>query len=203
MKKICMALMFIFLANITMAKRIELNFWFSSGFNAKECIMEMVDEYNSIQSDVKINAVFQGLYEEMEIKMLTAAVTRQLPDVAQEKFEYLNLYIDEGLLKPIDSELSASDREDIFDKMWAAVTRDGKVYGIPFCVNTYIFFYNEDLLSMKGSESISIPTTWKEELLPPIEYLDTSHRDLRMISVFHLLHSFSRAHLAVSMPEIY
>ena len=125
--------------------------------------MEMVDEYNSIQSDVKINAVFQGLYEEMEIKMLTAAVTRQLPDVAQEKFEYLNLYIDEGLLKPIDSELSASDR----------------------------------------SESISIPTTWKEELLPPIEYLDTSHRDLRMISVFHLLHSFSRAHLAVSMPEIY
>ena len=42
-----MALMFIFLANITMAKRIELNFWFSSGFNAKECIMEMVDEYNS------------------------------------------------------------------------------------------------------------------------------------------------------------
>ena len=162
MKKICMALMFIFLANITMAKRIELNFWFSSGFNAKECIMEMVDEYNSIQADVKINAVFQGLYEEMEIKMLMAAVTRQLPDVAQEKFEYLNLYIDEGLLKPIDSELSANDREDIFDKMWSAVTRDGKVYGIPFCVNTYIFFYNEDLLRMKGSEAISIPTTWKE-----------------------------------------
>ena len=46
--------------------------------------------------------------------------------------------------------------------MWSAVTRDGKVYGIPFCVNTYIFFYNEDLLSMKGAESISIPTTWKE-----------------------------------------
>ena len=45
--------------------------------------MEMVDEYNSIQPDVKINAVFQGLYEEMEIKMLTAAVARQLPDVAR------------------------------------------------------------------------------------------------------------------------
>jgi sn-glycerol 3-phosphate transport system substrate-binding protein len=89
-------------------------------------------------------------------------VTRQLPDVAQEKFEYLDLYIDEGLLTPIDYELGRSDREDIFGSLWEAVTRDGKLYGVPFCVNTYIFFYNEDMLHGEGSGPLRIPTTWEE-----------------------------------------
>jgi ABC-type glycerol-3-phosphate transport system substrate-binding protein len=150
------------IANPLLAKRIELSFWFSSGFNAKLCIEEMVDEYNNIQSDVKVKAAFQGLYEEMEMKMLTAAVTRQLPDVAQEKFEYLDLYIDEGLIKPIDNEITDIDREDIFGEMWSAVTRDGKIYGIPFCVNTYIFFINEDFFSTEGLEPTKLPTTWEE-----------------------------------------
>jgi len=162
MKKLCIALIFMFLTNIGFAKKIELSFWFSSGFNAKECIMQMVDEYNSFQSNIKVKAVFQGLYEEMEVKMLTAAVTRQLPDVAQEKFEYLDLYIDEGLLLPINGYINAKDREDIFDVMWSAVTRGEDIYGIPFCINTYIFFYNEDLLITNGSEATSIPTTWEE-----------------------------------------
>lgn len=151
-----------FIANPLMAKKIELSFWFSSGFNAKECIEEMVDEYNSIQSDVVVTAVFQGLYEEMEMKMLTAAVARQLPDVAQEKFEYLDLYIDEGLITPIDSEISDIDREDIFTEMWSAVTRNGKIYGIPFCVNTYIFFYNEDFFIEEGLDHTELPSTWEE-----------------------------------------
>ncbi len=162
MKKYCIVLLLLFIANQLMAKQIELSFWFSSGFNAKECIEEMVDEYNRTQSDVKVKAVFQGLYEEMEIKMLTAAVTRQLPDVAQEKFEYLDLYIEEGLLTPIDSEISDIDREDIREEMWKAVTRSGKIYGIPFSVNTYIFFYNEEFFSKQGLDSTKLPTTWKE-----------------------------------------
>jgi ABC-type glycerol-3-phosphate transport system substrate-binding protein len=161
MKKIYPILMFLLITSPLWAKRTELSFWFSSGFNAKECIETMVDEYNRVQSEVYINAGFQGLYEEMEVKIVAAAVTRQLPDIAQEKFEYLDLYIDEGLLEPIDSELSRSDREDIFGSLWEAVTRDGKVYGVPFCVNTYIFFYNEDLLDVEGTGPPSFLTTWE------------------------------------------
>jgi maltose-binding protein MalE len=51
---------------------------------------------------VKVNVVFQGLYEQMETKLLAAALVGQLPDVVQEKFEYMDLYIEEGLILPID-----------------------------------------------------------------------------------------------------
>ncbi len=114
MKKLLLIIFFILISNITIAKNIELSFWFSSGFNAKECVEEMVNEYNSIRSGVKVKAVFQGLYAEMETKMLAAAITGRLPNVAQEKFEYMDLYIDEGLIKQIDDYISEYDKNDIF-----------------------------------------------------------------------------------------
>ena len=102
MKKILPIMIFILIPCMIFAKDIEIRFWYSSGFNAKQVIEEMVREYNRMQSGVKITPVFQGLYQEMEIKMRAAAVSGQLPDVAQEKFEFMDLYIEEGIIKPID-----------------------------------------------------------------------------------------------------
>ena len=162
MKIIISFMLFLFISNTVIAKSIELSFWFSSGFNAKQCIEEMVNVYNNLQSKVKVKPVFQGLYQEMEIKMLAAAVTRQLPDVAQEKFEYMDLYIEEGLIEPIDDFISDYDKNDIFEELWNAVSRNNKTYGIPFCVNTLIFFYNTDLLRKKGISQEKFPESWEE-----------------------------------------
>ena len=162
MKIIISFVLFLFISNTVIAKSIELSFWFSSGFNAKQCIEEMVNVYNNLQSKVKVKPVFQGLYQEMEIKMLAAAVTRQLPDVAQEKFEYMDLYIEEGLIEPIDDFISEYDKNDIFEELWNAVSRNNKTYGIPFCVNTLIFFYNTDLLRKKGISQEKFPESWEE-----------------------------------------
>jgi sn-glycerol 3-phosphate transport system substrate-binding protein len=162
MKIIISFVLFLFISNTVIAKSIELSFWFSSGFNAKQCIEEMVNVYNNLQSKVKVKPVFQGLYQEMEIKMLAAAVTRQLPDVAQEKFEYMDLYIEEGLIEPIDDFISEYDKNDIFEELWNAVSRNNKTYGIPFCVNTLIFFYNTDLLRKKGISQEKLPESWEE-----------------------------------------
>jgi len=115
----------------------------------------MVDEYNNLHIGVKVNAVFQGLYEEMETKLLAAAVVGQLPDVVQEKFEYMDLYIEEGLLPPIDDFITEYDSKDIFPQMWEAVSRSGRIYGIPFAVNTLIFFYNADAIQ-------ELPSSWEE-----------------------------------------
>ncbi|KPJ89064.1 MAG: hypothetical protein AMS17_03380 [Spirochaetes bacterium DG_61] len=162
MKKILLLIIFLFVSASIIAKNIELTFWFSSGFNAKECIEEMTNEYNSLQSSVKVKSVFQGLYEEMETKMRTAAVIRQLPDIAQEKFEYMDLYIEEGLIEPIDDLIREYDKGDIYPQMWEAVLRNGKIYGIPFAVNTLIFFYNADLLKRAGIHQEQLPDTWGE-----------------------------------------
>jgi sn-glycerol 3-phosphate transport system substrate-binding protein len=118
MKKLLLIIIFVLISNTIIAKNIELSFWFSSGFNAKECIEEMVDEYNNLYIGVKVNAVFQGSYEQMETKLLTAAVVGQLPDVVQEKFEYMDLYKEEGLIPPINAFITEHDSKDIFPSIY-------------------------------------------------------------------------------------
>lgn len=162
MKKISPILIFLLISYSASAQKIEINFWFSSVLNAKQFIEERVAEYNSIQSLVKVKAVWQGLYQEMEIKMLAAAVTGQLPDLAQEKFEYLDLYIEEGLIEPIDDLINEYDKNDVLPVMWESVSRSGRIYGVPFAINTSIFFYNVDIIKNAGLNPEKLPETWEE-----------------------------------------
>ncbi len=115
MKKILLILCFFLITTEIFAKKNEINFWYSQGFHVKQIIEEMVNEYNSTHPNVKINAVFQGLYRDMEVKLLAAAVARQLPEIAQEQFEFMDLYIDEGLIEPIDNYIKEEDKNDIVE----------------------------------------------------------------------------------------
>ncbi len=162
MKKICFVLLFLMVCTSVFAKKQEIAFWHSLGFHIKDVIDELADEYNDSHPGVKIEPVFQGLFEDMQVKMLTAAVTRQLPAIAQVQFEYLDSYVQNGLIEPIDDIIPEEDRKDIHYKMWEVATRDGRTYGIPFCVSTTVFFYNEDAFRRAGLDPDRPPDTWDE-----------------------------------------
>jgi len=94
MKKIILILLFFLAAASLFAKKdIQISFWHSLGFHIKEIIEDIADDYNKTHPGVKVNPVFQGLFEDMQVKMITAAVTRQLPDISQVQFYYIDPYI--------------------------------------------------------------------------------------------------------------
>jgi ABC-type glycerol-3-phosphate transport system substrate-binding protein len=72
------------------AKPVEITFWHSLGFNIKVNVEELVTEYNKLNSDVTVKPVFQENFEEMQIKMLSAATTHSLPDVSQVQVEWMD-----------------------------------------------------------------------------------------------------------------
>jgi sn-glycerol 3-phosphate transport system substrate-binding protein len=163
MKKILFIMLF-FLASASLfaKKDVEIEFWHSLGFNIKNIIEDLADEYNKANPGVKINPVFQGLFEDMQVKMLTAAITRQLPDVAQVQVEYLDPYVENGLIDPIDNIVPDEHREDILEKMWELVSREGKIYAVPFCISTTVFFYNEEAFKNVGLDPENPPSDWDE-----------------------------------------
>jgi sn-glycerol 3-phosphate transport system substrate-binding protein len=122
----------------------------------------MVEEYNDTHPGVEVNAVFQGLYEELQVKMMTAAVTRQLPEVSQVNYEYLETYVENGLVEPIDRYLDEPIREDIPQLLWDLVSREGKIYGVPFCVSATMFYYNKDAFEKAGLDPEKPPSNWDE-----------------------------------------
>ena len=138
----------------------EITFWHSLGFHVKEIVDELAFEYSESHPGVRVTPVFQGLYEELQVKMLAAAVTRDLPDLAQVQLEYMSTYIENGLIEPINSSIPAADREDILDLFWELVTKGGNIYAVPFCISTTVFFYNEDAFRRAGVGGG--PSTWEE-----------------------------------------
>jgi sn-glycerol 3-phosphate transport system substrate-binding protein len=156
------------------AAKTEIEFWHSLGYQARNIVDDMVQEYNRNHPGVSVKAVFQGQYEEMEIKVLAAAVGRRLPAVVQEQYEFMGKYIEEGVLEPVDSLIGKVDREDILDVFWDLVSvddpatgktpasRGGRVYGVPLCVSTTVLFYNKDLFKKLGLDPGKPPGTWEE-----------------------------------------
>jgi len=94
--------------------------------------------------------------------MLTAAITNQLTDVAQIPFEFLDSYVENGLIKPIDDEIPGDVRNDVMEKMWEMVSRNGKIYGLPFGAITDVFYYNVNSFREAGLDPTVPPTTWDE-----------------------------------------
>jgi ABC-type glycerol-3-phosphate transport system substrate-binding protein len=162
MKKMCIVALFLMVSTTVFAKKIEITFWHSLGFHVKEMIEEMADEYSDLHPDVEVEAVFQGLYEELQLKLLTAAVTRDMPDVAQVQYEVLDTYIENGILSPIDKLLDPALREDIPQVLWELVSRDGQVYAVPYAVSATMYFYNQNAFIRAGLDPDKPPDTWQE-----------------------------------------
>ncbi len=122
----------------------------------------MVDEYNTASPQVNVKSNFQGFFEDAQVKMLTAAISKQLPDVAQIPFEFLDSYVENGLIRPIDEEIPEDVKNDVMEKMWRMVSRNGKIYGLPFCAITDVFYHNENAFRVAGLDPKAPPTTWDE-----------------------------------------
>ncbi|KPJ86997.1 MAG: hypothetical protein AMS17_09950 [Spirochaetes bacterium DG_61] len=162
MKKILLVAAFLGAFTPLYAKKIEISFWHSLGFHVKEIIEEMAEEYSRENPGVEINPVFQGLFEEMQVKMLAAAVARQLPDVAQVQIEYLDPYVENGIIEPIDKSIPEELKADIPDQLWGLTTRNGSIYAVPFAISTTVFFYNPDAFQKAGLDPDKPPLTWED-----------------------------------------
>ncbi len=83
------------------------------------------------------------------------------PDVAQLRaYGQLQPLVEGGNLMPLD-DVEGLDQFDPNVLMGATGKSDGKVYGVPFAVQTLQVYYNKHIFEESGVE---VPTTWEEML---------------------------------------
>lgn len=88
-------------------------------------------------------------------KLLTAFVGRSTPDLAQLGSTWIPEFAAIGALAGLDGRLAASRTlaaGDFFAGGWDSGVIDGKVYAIPWYVDTRLLFYRSDLLRAAGCE---------------------------------------------------
>ncbi|HTX93161.1 MAG TPA: extracellular solute-binding protein [Anaerolineales bacterium] len=69
-------------------------------------------------------------------------------------------FIKDGYLLDVTNRITPEMKAGIFPSAWNGVTRNGKVYGMPWLMDTKYFMYNKDILNQAGFTDP--PKTWEE-----------------------------------------
>jgi len=109
------------------------------------------------------NAVRSFSWAAVHEKLLTAFAGDATPDVCQLGNTWVPELVALNALEPLDRYAGASgvvDPADYFGGIWDTNRIDGKLYGVPWYVDTRLLFYRRDLLRQAGFAAP--PTSWNE-----------------------------------------
>lgn len=94
-------------------------------------------------------------------KLLTAFAGGVLPDVAQLGNTWVPELVALGALEPLDARVAASPdvpADDYFAGIWHTNRLNGRLWGLPWYVDTRVLFYRRDLLAAAGVREV--PARW-------------------------------------------
>jgi multiple sugar transport system substrate-binding protein len=140
--------------------RIVLKVW-AMGAEG-EAIGKLIPAFEKANPGVMVD-VEQIPFAEAHQKLLTGFAGDSLPDMAQLGNSWLPEFAALGALAPLDARVAATpaiDRADYFPGIWDSNVIDGRLYGVPWYVDTRLLFYRRDILKRAGFDHP--PRDWAE-----------------------------------------
>jgi len=120
----------------------------------------IVAEFNEGSPDVKVEIEYVT-YDALHDKITTAMASSP---PAYDVFLMDDVWYAEmakaGYVSDVTSKITQDMRDKVFTSAWDITSVGGKVYGMPWLLDTKYFFYNDKLLEEAGFSEP--PTTWEE-----------------------------------------
>ncbi|WP_224362925.1 sugar ABC transporter substrate-binding protein [Hyalangium versicolor] len=153
------------------SNEIVLEFWAMG--REGEVVAELTRGFEASHPGIRVNVQqlpWQGAHE----KLLTAFVGDATPDLAQMGNTWVPEFATLGALAALDPPVAASavvEQADYFPGIWDTNVIDGRLFGVPWYVDTRLLFYRRDLLAQAGFDHP--PRSWDEwrEMLIAIKRL--------------------------------
>ena len=126
-----------------------------------EVVDELLDPFRAEHPELRVE-VQQIPFTAAHEKLLTALIGDAAPDLAQVGNTWIPEFVVLDAAEPLDPWLQSSSvirRDDYFGGVWETNLVDGRLYGVPWYVDTRIVFYRTDLLDAAGCEPF--PRTWQ------------------------------------------
>jgi multiple sugar transport system substrate-binding protein len=137
---------------------VTLQFW---GLGREgEVVAELIPQFERENPNIRVR-VQQIPWTAAHEKLLTAHVGGSTPDVAQlgntwvPEFAAINAI---DVLDTLVAKSSSLNPDGFFPGIWQTNLVDGKLYGVPWYVDTRLIFYRKDILAQAGYDSM--PQTW-------------------------------------------
>jgi len=127
-----------------------------------EVVAALVAEFEQAHPGVRVD-VQQLPWSAAHEKLLTAFAGGVTPDLCQLGNTWIPEFAALDSLEPLDAHVAASSviaPDDYFRGIWQTNRVGGRLYGVPWYVDTRLLFYRRDLLAQAGFPAA--PTSWPE-----------------------------------------
>ena len=121
---------------------------------------QIARDFEAQNPDIKVVMEYLG-YDFVHDKITTGmAANPPAYDAAMIDVIWPDEFIKAGYLLDVTSRVTPEMKAGIFPASWNGVTRNGKIYGMPWLMDVKYFMYNKDILQKAGFNNP--PATWEE-----------------------------------------
>lgn len=141
-------------------EREVVRFW-AMGYEG-EVVAQLIPEFERRNPGIRVD-LQQLPWTAAHEKLLTAFAGDALPDVVPLGNTWIPEFAALGSLEPLDARIAATpgfDPRDYFEGAWDSGVIDGRVFAVPWYVETRVPYYRRDLLRRAGIASP--PADWAE-----------------------------------------
>jgi ABC-type glycerol-3-phosphate transport system substrate-binding protein len=144
-------------------EKVELSFWnmpFVTQEVSPQYVLAWEKDVVSAVPNATVDSFYgPGKYKDQRDKFLLQAKSGT-PDVIEGLLEDTAVYVQKGLIEPLDDRFAAwADSDQFVESTLAPLRIGGKLYGIPYNTNARAMVYRKDIFEQYNLE---IPKTWRE-----------------------------------------
>jgi len=146
----------------------QVQWWHALTGQLGEALQEIVDDFNAMQDDYRVEAIYKGNYTETMNAAIAAFRAGEQPHIVQ-VFEVgtATMMAARGAIYPVQDLMIDAGYDFSVDDFVAAVasyytTTDGELLSMPFNSSTPVLWYNKDHFAAAGLDPETPPRTWDE-----------------------------------------
>jgi multiple sugar transport system substrate-binding protein len=138
--------------------KAELQIWVRKppGSNTEKTDDQLAAKFTA---ETGIPAKVTALFDDFETKLQQAAAQKHLPDIVINDTDQVGTLVKQGIVTPVDKS-TFTGAADITPTAWQAATAsDGKIYGVPFSLQSYALLIRKDWRTKLG---LAEPKSWAD-----------------------------------------
>jgi sn-glycerol 3-phosphate transport system substrate-binding protein len=143
---------------------VEIEIWHSEPAANEETLKRMADGFNASQGEVRVQPVYQGSADDVMIKLMASIGSGRVPAIVFTMETYIQRLIDSGSVTPVQDfvDRESYDLSDLDERAVQSYSLQGKLWGMPFCVDIPLLYYNKVVFREVGLDPERPPQTLEE-----------------------------------------
>jgi sn-glycerol 3-phosphate transport system substrate-binding protein len=142
----------------------HIEIWHSEPAANEETLKSIIDRFNASQNEVKVEAVYQGNADDVMTKVMASTGSGQVPAIVFTMEGRTQSLMDSGFVTPIQDFVDREnyDLSDLDERSVQSYTVEGKLWGMPFCVDMPFLYYNKVAFREVGLDPERPPQSLEE-----------------------------------------